>query len=393
MNNAEQQERKSSELSEKTKILVVGQTPPPYHGQAIMIGEMLKGNFKKVKLLHVRLRFSKETREIGRFQVRKIFHLIAVVFKILYYKIKHNPEILYYPPADPRLLAVMRDVFILSITRRFFKKTIFHFHASGISSIYDTLPWMWRRAFRIAFFFPDAAIRLSEYNHEDGKFLQAKKEFIIPNGIADRAKSFHPVRGPSPVCRLLYVGRLIESKGIKTLLEACSTLLTKAVSFSLSIVGLFESQRFEKEIMNMVESLGLEGSIEFCGFLRDERKFHRYAKTDIFCYPTFSEFESFGIVLLEAMQFSLPVVASKWQGVRSVVREGESGFLFPARDTLALADRLLMLIEDPELRARMGKKAREIYLREYTLERFYIKMENAFLSWSEEHAGSSIDGV
>ncbi len=384
MNDNDQPEGKTLGLIEKIKILVVGQTPPPYHGQAIMIGELLKGDFKKIELYHVRLRFSKETREIGRFHVRKIFHLIAVVFKILYYKIRHNPEILYYPPAGPHLPAVMRDLFILSITRRFFKKTIFHFHASGVSSIYDTLPRILRRAFRTSFYSPDGAIRLSEYNHEDGKHLQAKKEFIIPNGIADQAKSFHPVRDSSPICRLLYVGRLIESKGIKTLLEACSTLVTKRVSFTLSMVGLFESREFEKEIMNEVKSLGLGSHIEFCGLLRDERKFHQYAKTDIFCYPTFFESESFGLVLLEAMQFSLPVVASKWQGVRSVVREGESGFLFPAKDSPALAEKLRLLIEEPGLRTRMGRQAREIYLREYTLDRFKTEMENAFLSLAEE---------
>jgi glycosyltransferase involved in cell wall biosynthesis len=366
------------------RILVLGQTPPPYHGQAIMIGEMLKGKYKKVELHHVRIHFSRESGEIGQFRVRKIFHLITTIFKIIYAKIKHNIEIFYYPPAGPNFIPVMRDLIVLSITRRFFKKTIFHFHACGVSLIYKNLPWFLRIVYRKSYFFPDVAIRLSEYNQEDGKFIRAKKEFIVPNGISDHAIKIDSAQKSSNVCRLLYVGRVIESKGIKILLEACHALLSKDVNFNLSIVGLFESLRFENEIMDEVKLLGLENHLEFPGFLLDEEKHRQYEKADIFCYPTFAESETFGIVLLEAMQFALPIVASKWQGVRSVVREEISGFLFPVGDSLALADKLELLVRDPQLRMRMGKAGRSIYLREYTFDRFREAMENIFLSLGEE---------
>jgi glycosyltransferase involved in cell wall biosynthesis len=366
------------------KILVVGQIPPPYHGQSIMIGEMLKGEFKRVVLYHVRIQFSRASGEIGQFRLRKIYPLITTVFKIIFLKFKHDIGILYYPPAGPNFVPVMMDLIVLSITRMFFKKTIFHFHACGVSLIYKNLPWFLRMVYRKSYFFPDVAIRLSEYNHEDGKFIRAKKEFIVPNGISDHAKKIDSVQKFSDVCRLLYVGRVIESKGIKILLEACHVLLLKDINFSLSIVGMFESLRFEKEVMDEVKLFDLEKHLEFPGFLLDEEKYRKYEKTDIFCYPTFAASETFGIVLLEAMQFSLPIVASKWQGVRSVVREGISGLLFPARDSHALADRLELLIKDPQLRMRMGKAGRSIYLREYTFDRFRQEMENVFLSLGED---------
>jgi glycosyltransferase involved in cell wall biosynthesis len=75
------------------------------------------------------------------------------------------------------------------------------------------------------------------------------------------------------------------------------------------------------------------------------------------------------------MQFSLPVIATHWRGVPSVVAEGESGLLVPVRDAPQLEAALATLIEDPELRRRMGARGRELYLQRFTDERFRREME------------------
>jgi glycosyltransferase involved in cell wall biosynthesis len=107
----------------------------------------------------------------------------------------------------------------------------------------------------------------------------------------------------------------------------------------------------------------------------DEEKAAAYRAADIFCYPTHYEVESFGLVVVEAMQFSLPVVASRWRGVPSVVAEGESGLLVPVRDPTALAQALQTLVDDPRLRRRLGTRGREIYLERFTEERYRQAME------------------
>ena len=68
-----------------TKVLVVGQTPPPYHGQAIMIQRLVESKLNDVELIHVPLRFSSSMDEIGRVRVSKIAHLAVVVFRIVYH--------------------------------------------------------------------------------------------------------------------------------------------------------------------------------------------------------------------------------------------------------------------------------------------------------------------
>ena len=155
------------------KILVVGQTPPPIGGQAVMIQQMLDQKYDNIELLHVRMFFSKEMDEVGRVRFSKLFELVAVIVRIILARVSTGARILYYPPAGPNLVPVLRDIAILCSTRWLFDVTIFHFHAAGLSEIYPRLSPFLRFFFRQAYCSPDIAIRISEFNPQDGKALGA----------------------------------------------------------------------------------------------------------------------------------------------------------------------------------------------------------------------------
>jgi len=76
------------------------------------------------------------------------------------------------------------------------------------------------------------------------------------------------------------------------------------------------------------------------------------------------------LVLLEAMQFSLPVVSTFEGGIPDVVENGVTGFLVPQKDVEALAEKLELLIRNPELRKQMGEAGRKRYQEKFTLEKF-----------------------
>ena len=115
------------------KILVVGQTPPPYGGQAIMIKYMLDSQYTDIKMYNVRMCFSREFDARGKLSVHKILHIFTIIYRIWIMKFRHNIDVMYYPPSSTPKIAVLRDVIILGFTRFLFKKNVFHFHASGIS--------------------------------------------------------------------------------------------------------------------------------------------------------------------------------------------------------------------------------------------------------------------
>lgn len=361
------------------RILVIGQTPPPYGGQALMIKRMLEGKYKNANLYHIRMAFSKDMDDLGRINIRKLIHPFSIIFQVVYLRLRHNIQVLYYPPSGPSMLPMLRDVALLLCVRWMFKKTIFHFHAAGLSELYPNLPWHIKLLFRLAYFKPEVAIQLSIHNPDDGSFVHAKKNYIIPNGIEDEFIPEESLSRPdNAVCNILFVGLISESKGILILIDAIKCLKDAGVRVKVSVVGKFVSEDFKKIVLGRIAQYQLEEAIDFKGVLTGQAKHDQYLAADIFCFPTFFECESFGLVAVEAMQFKVPVILSRWRGVQSLIEDGVEGFFVPVRDAQTVADKLSKLVADPELRNRMGMKGRERYFQQYSIEKFYRSMDECF---------------
>jgi glycosyltransferase involved in cell wall biosynthesis len=415
-------------MPERVKVLVVGQTPPPYHGQAIMIERLLRGRFARTELIHVRMAFSESMGDVGRFRLGKLFHLMVVIARIVYCRFVHKPTVLCYPPAGPHRVPLNRDLAILLCTRWMFRHTILYFHAGGISELYPELSAPMRWLFRTALFGADAAIRISNGSPNESRVLQSRHDYIVPNGIEDEFERFaeqrsarHRQRQPaacagatssttesfqptpadvrtnwmastlvdeivpteSPALRILFVGMLSESKGLLVLIEACKLLSAREVPFELHVVGQFVSAEFEDKVRCRIVQWNLGGRIRFLETLVGDAKWAAFARADVLCLPTFYEAETFGLVLVEAMSFELPVVTTRWRGIPEIVDDGETGFLVEIRDSAAVADRLQQLHTDADLRGSLGHAGRAKFLREFTAERYWQRMEKIFIETVE----------
>ncbi|MED5588695.1 MAG: glycosyltransferase family 4 protein [Chloroflexota bacterium] len=175
---------------------------------------------------------------------------------------------------------------------------------------------------------------------------------IIPNGID--FKHFSTDVAPMPQYQdgkinILFVGRLEKRKGLRYLLEAYGKLKWDLPNIRLIVVGPGNP---DKESYRVMSSQNLQ-DVEFVGRVSYDDLPRYYASADIFCSPATGA-ESFGIVLLEAMSASKPVVASDIEGFRGVMTHGEQGLLVPKKDSNAMAEALGMLARDPELRRKLG---------------------------------------
>lgn len=371
------------------KVLVVGQTPPPVHGQAVMIDRLLRSPLRGVRMFHVRTSFSRSIEDLGRWYPRKLLHLLAVIGRIFHARLVHGADVLYYPPSGSNLIPVLKDMAILLGTRWLFRRTILHVHAGGTSLIYGRLRSWMRPWFRWALFDADAVIRLSAATPEDGLGLRARREFLVPNGVPDEAVHHLPSnaatrnvssidgssRGPF---RLLYVGALCESKGVLDVVRATRMLAERGLAVRLQLVGQCQSAEFAARLEELIGQLELADRVELTGVLTGRAKHERFAQSDVFCFPSFYECEAFPLVLLEAMSFGLPVVASRWRGIPSIVRDGQTGLLVEPRNPHQLAECVYQLATSPHLCRQMSGAARERYLREYTPDVFAARMERVF---------------
>lgn len=346
-----------------------------------MIANTLRGRYRDVALFHVRMSFSRELREGGRLRPRKITHLLAVIVKIALARARTKATTLYYPPSGPGGVPMYRDMAILLATRWMFSTTIFHHHAGGLSQAYASLAPAAKPLYRRAFFHPDVGIRTSPLAPADPARLHARHDVVVLNGVEDAATgtpadAFVPRRSGIPT--ILFVGLLSESKGVFVLLDACAELKRRAVPFRVELVGEFPSERTRANVERRVRQAGLEEVVQARGVLVGAAKHRAYAAAAVLAFPTFFESETFGLVLIEAMQFSLPVVATSWRGIPAVVEDGVNGFLVPVGDAGALADRLAQVLTDRAWAERLGRRGRQAYEERFRLDRFHRDMQAVF---------------
>lgn len=366
-------------MQTKSRILVVGQVPPPWGGQAVMIQKLLDSDLPGVDLYFVPMSFSSDMDEIGRFRWKKLFRLPVLVGKIWKARFTTGSRILYYPPGGESLTGICRDASVLICCRMLFNKTLFHVHAGGFTDVAGQTPWLVRKLAFMAYNKPDVVIQLTKKSPPDAKRIHAREIVCIPNGLSDEAGDINfSSRSSNNVVRLLYIGVVGPSKGIVVLLNACAELARRNVDFTISIVGRFYSPEFECTCREFVKEHHLENCVVFTGVLIGDDKWRLFRESDIFCFPTHFESENQSLVILEAMQFGLPCVASDWRGISSMIKDGENGFLVPIKCPVALADKIAVLAHDHELRVKMGVQSRKRFLEQFT-EQIWRKNMNRVL--------------
>ncbi len=364
------------------KILVVGQTPPPYGGQALMTKRLIDAKFDSIEIIHVRLAFSESFLEVGKASWKKVLHVFKIAAKIWGHRLRNRRLVLYYLPAGPNKVPVIRDLLLLSLVRPFFSKTIYHFRAAGISEFISKKSSFVRGLCKLIYGKPTIGIQLSSLNPADAAFFSARNIFHIPNGIED-CKGLSGDSGRLSVIHrnkinILFVGVLREDKGFTWLLDSLNLLVqNKITNFQLSVMGEFSSKEYEQQVKAMITLYNLEDHIVFLGVKIGEEKWEQFANADFLCFPTFFDCESFGNVLIEAMMFELPVISSEWRGIPDIVTN-KTGFLVPVRNKEELAEKIQVLILDENLRKQMGRNARERYLEKYTLNHYLNQLESAF---------------
>lgn len=360
-------------------MLVVGQTPPPFGGQAVMIEKFLEGQYASLQLAHVRLAYSEEMSEVGRFSLRKVWVLFRTIGAVWSARLRHRSDVLYYPPSGPNLVPILRDIIFLIAVRWCFRYTVFHFHAGGVSSFMAKLPLPLRWLAWLAYRKPHLAIRTSDLAPPDAQYFKARDVVSVYNGIEDLAgaeitRSLEPGRR----IRILFTAVLVPSKGVEVLLEAFDQLIRNGADAELMLMGRWGDAAFEQRMLAFIKQHDLGNRVRVLGVRTGADKLADFASADVFCFPSHFEAESFPVVLMEAAQFGLPVVATAWRGIPVMVDEGVNGFLVPVQDPGAVADRLARLANDPALRERMAKEARRVFLERFTLEAFHRNMEAAF---------------
>ena len=155
---------------------------------------------------------------------------------------------------------------------------------------------------------------------------------------------------------VLFVGRLYHRKGLETLLQSVPPVLKEFSNVKFVISGTGFKQK-EESLRNMAKELDIKNHVTFLGYVPDEKLPLLYATSDIFVLPAI--YENFPFAILEAQSTGIPVISTKVGGISEFLADFENGFLIDPGNSAQLAQRVLNLLQNPDLAKKMGDLGRK----------------------------------
>ena len=361
-------------------ILLIGQTPPPYHGQAIAMQQLFDQRWEGLEVRCLRMAYSNSESEVGRFRFRKIFHLISLIIKSWIILIKNRPCCLYYPPASPNRIPIIRDVIFLLLVRPLAKHTIFHYHAGGLPAYVASFSLPLRFLSRLAFSNATLGIEISESQLHEDIFFPAKRRICITNGLDVSDAEQRSNSNKDRKRRILFVAGLRKSKGVMDIIGTAEKLRNLGADFVFDVAGAWQEEHTRSKFKEELSRLNLNDHVVLHGRVTGEDKWKLYRQAYAFFFPSFYESENFPLVLIEAMAFGLPIVATNWRGIPELVVDGENGRLCDVQSCEQFSSALNELINNENDYKKMASLAQERYQRKYTKKVFISSMRQAFES-------------
>jgi glycosyltransferase involved in cell wall biosynthesis len=245
--------------------------------------------------------------------------------------------------------------------------TFFGVELSWMRSDFPVLGPVLRRIVRGS----DAVTAISSHTAAElRRLVPGADPVLIPFGAAvdvgGAVSDGSPLPHPTEPYRVLFVGRLVERKGVAVLLEAVR-LVAAEREIRLPVVG---DGPLRTRLLEQVAALGLRDAVSFEGFIPEDRLSTLLSGCDTLVLPAVvdakGDTEGLGVVLIEALRFGKPVIASAAGGIPDIVRHGETGLLVPPGEADALAGAIRTYMDDPALARRLAAAGRAHVDREFS---------------------------
>ena len=354
----------------KKSVLFILHYPPPINGATVM-GAFIKNSFVIEKGFYrtfINLATSSKLETIGKGGIGKIL-LFFKIFISVFQTLVSSKIDLCYMSLTAKGPGFYKDFLIVCLLKFFRKKIVFHFHNKGVRKFSESKI----NHLLYTFCFKNTkSILLSPLLYADiSEFVKPEDVFYCPNGISDNFDgiSYQKIAIPSKPCNFLFLSNMMLEKGVSVLLESCKVLQDRGLDFECHFIGAWSD--FTEDIFKeKVSELKISDKVFAHGKKYNEEKLEYFKSADVFVFPSFYNNETFGLVLLEAMQASLPVITTYEGGIPDVVEEGKTAILVTQKSVEELADAMINLAESPDLRAQMGKAGRDRYEKMFTHEIF-----------------------
>jgi glycosyltransferase involved in cell wall biosynthesis len=362
----------------KRHILMFGYVPPPWFGPAVAYGTLLRSPFvEEFDVTFINLSVVSDIRGLGKLRLTKLLKLVKFFFLELWYLLSRRFDF-YCHPISYNRNALLKDLALIRLARVFRVPTVLWMHGAGFQRFRATLPPRLRRHLDQTTGEATAVLVLADCLRGDFEgLLPAERIQVVTIGIEPQVDPSGFKEGRQGA-RILYLGGLAKTKGIFDLFACMPFVLARRPDARLVMAGQWFLPNEQAEGEQYIRDHNLGDMIQFLGPVHGQEKWDTLQSADLLVFPPPAQLEAFGIVLLEAMQAGLPIVATRGGARDEIIADGVNGLLADECNPRDLAEKILRLLADPDLRQRMGSANRLKFQQHYTHEQFGRRMIQVF---------------
>jgi len=357
----------------KPKVLLLGKLPPPYMGPSIATEIILKSTLKDhFELIHLDTKINHQISSFGTWSFSKVLANISIYFKMFSLLRKHKPQLVLIPISQTTTGFFKDSLFIL-IAKLFGRKVLLQLRGSNFKTWIEHSSSINKSYVKFILKKTQGMIVLgNNLKYLFADYYADNNIFVVPNG----GDYTIPKRNESPEVKILYLSNLLASKGVEDVFKAIEILHTKtAIQFSVDLVGEWYNEKTKASCLAIKEKNNLPIRIHKSKGVAE--KFQYLADADIFVFPP-REPEGHPWSIVEAMSASLPIISTDQGAIIESVMDTKNGFIVEPNHPEQIAEKLKILLEDIELRKRMGAASRELYLANFTEEKMVEKLRAVF---------------
>jgi glycosyltransferase involved in cell wall biosynthesis len=356
-------------IAAKPIVVIAGQTPPPTGGQNVMIARLLDDLRGDVRWCteHLDFHFTPSFSTVRQANVAKVWELLRVYGRLFRLFFRYGRvDLLIYPSGGPQTVPIVRDIVLLPFVRLVTKRLWIQFHAAGIADRLQGRHGVLERLLRFVYADVDGAIVMTDYNRCDPAALGITEIEVIPHRLKDENRETRLPDFSHKPLRILHAGHLYDLKGTPQLLEAFGQIASEYPEWRLVLMGEFLPPYSEDECRSRCRELGIEQKVDILGVRKGEEKAAQFASSQLFVFASMAPYESFGLVMTEAMMWGLPMLVSNWRGNREVAGDAAEYFETGPLMEKDLGDKMRALLADRGKLLTLSGRSRARFASEFS---------------------------
>lgn len=340
-------------MAKQVRVIMLGPDPREQGGMGSVASLILNTPIPNIKIQYL----STYKAYSGRATIGKLSHLITTFCQsfltLLYLFLQGKVDVVHLHLSERG--SALRVSIIIIFVLIFRKPIIIHAHGCEFHQFHDNLAaplkkcldWLLQQCTYLI------ALSQSWQNYYIERCGLKSSQVLLRNNPVQLPPKI-PERQDRYKLKLVFLGRIIQRKGVYDLLHALARLNQESLGkIHLILAGSGELAQAQA----LAQDLGIEAYISFPGWINPQEREQLLAQADIFLLPSYNE--GLSMALLEAMSWGLAVITTPVGGNGEVVIPQQTGLLVNPGDIQALADQLELLVKDRSLRLKLGKNARE----------------------------------